>query len=98
MGRKYANMWTAVPTVADLRARRLELTRSALREALVDAEAAGEDGDGNSPLDRFRMVVQDLAGEFDLMDVAAAAVRVAHEATAGDVEADETEIPTVTLG
>jgi ATP-dependent RNA helicase DeaD len=58
-----------LPTVLDVRAKRLELTRSALREALVEGE-----------LDRFRVVVEALAGEFDVMDVAAAAVKLAHEA------------------
>jgi ATP-dependent RNA helicase DeaD len=87
----------SVPTVADLRTRRLELTRSAVREALVSAMQADEDDDGAS-LERFRAVVQSLADEFDLMDVAAAAVSVAHEAAAGDGEDDEAEIPTVALG
>jgi ATP-dependent RNA helicase DeaD len=71
-----------VPTVADLRARRLELTRASLREALVD------DGD----LDGFRVVVESLASEFDLMDVAAAAVKLLHAASAGDT-AEEQDIP-----
>ena len=68
----------AVPTVADLRARRLELTRASLREMLV----AGE-------LDGYRVVVESLAGEFDVMDVAAAAVKLAH----ADEAADAQEIP-----
>jgi superfamily II DNA/RNA helicase len=54
----------SVPTVADLRARRMELTRAALRETIL---AGG--------LDAFRGVVESLAEEFDLMDVAAAAVK-----------------------
>ena len=58
-----------VPTVADLRARRLELTRAALRESLL-----GDD------LDRFRVVVETLTDEFDVMEVALAAVKLAHEA------------------
>jgi ATP-dependent RNA helicase DeaD len=70
-----------IPTVADLRTRRLELTRAALREALVD--------DG---FDRFTVVVESLAEEFDVMDIAAAAVKLAFEA--GSVEAEqEEEIP-----
>ncbi|WP_327045947.1 DEAD/DEAH box helicase [Microbispora sp. NBC_01189] len=73
-----------VPTVADLRARRLELTRAALQESLM------EDGD----LDRFRVVVETLADEFDLMDIALAAVKLAHESTGA--AADEEEIPEVT--
>ncbi len=56
-----------VPTVADLRARRLELTRASLRERLV----AGD-------FDDVRVVVESLADEFELMDVAAAAVKLAH--------------------
>jgi ATP-dependent RNA helicase DeaD len=73
-----------VPTVADLRARRLELTRASLRETIVS------DGDD---LDHFRVVIETLAGEFDLMDVAAAAVKLAHRATAGAEEGSEQEIP-----
>jgi ATP-dependent RNA helicase DeaD len=71
-----------VPTVADLRARRLDLTRAALRESLL-----GDD------LDRFRVVVETLTDEFDLMEVAIAAVKLAHEA-GGAVDDDE-EIPQV---
>ena len=56
-----------LPTVADLRARRLELTRASLREHLL----AGD-------FDDVRVVVQSLAEEFDVLDVAAAAVKLAH--------------------
>ena len=72
-----------VPTVADLRARRLEMTRAALREVLVADD-----------LDRFRVVVESLAEEFDPFDVAVAAVKLAHDATVGS-EDDEPEIPDV---
>jgi len=75
-----------VPTVADLRAKRLELTRASLRETLV---ADGAD------LDHFRVVVETLAGEFDLMDVAAAAVKLVH-AAAVRAEGEEQEIPVFT--
>ncbi|HEX9999658.1 MAG TPA: DEAD/DEAH box helicase [Actinoplanes sp.] len=71
-----------VPTVTDLRARRMELTRSALRASL-------EGGD----LERFRVVIDSLTEEFDLESVALAAVKLAHEAAGGDV--DEEEIPSV---
>ncbi|GAA1814757.1 DEAD/DEAH box helicase [Planosporangium flavigriseum] len=71
-----------VPTIADMRARKLELTRAALQESLL------EDG-----LERFRVVVESLADEFDLMEIALAAVKLAHEATGG--AADEDEIPEV---
>jgi ATP-dependent RNA helicase DeaD len=73
-----------VPTVADLRTRRLELTRAALQEILA------EDG-----LEQFRVVVETLADEFDVMDVALAAVKLAHEA--GGATSDEDEIPQVGL-
>ena len=69
-----------VPTVADLRARRLDITRASLREQLL----AGE-------LDDVRVVVETLAQEFDILDIAAAAVKLAHAAEAG-AAADE-EIP-----
>jgi ATP-dependent RNA helicase DeaD len=71
-----------LPTVADLRARRLELTRAALREALLDDD-----------FEQFRVVVESLADEFDVMDVALAAIKLAHEADGPD---DEAEIPEVT--
>jgi ATP-dependent RNA helicase DeaD len=73
----------AVPTVADLRARRLELTRATLRETIL---AGG--------LDRYRVLVDSLAQEFDVMDVAAAAVRLADAREGGR---DEEEIPDVAL-
>jgi ATP-dependent RNA helicase DeaD len=71
-----------VPTVADMRARRLELTRAALRESLLEDD-----------LERFRVVVETLTDEFDVMEVALAAVKLAHEATSGT--ADEDEIPEI---
>jgi ATP-dependent RNA helicase DeaD len=72
----------AVPTVADLRARRLELTSAALRERLL----AGE-------LDDVRVVVESLAEEFGIVDVAAAAVKLAHQAAGGD--GDDKELPAI---
>ncbi|WP_442788456.1 DEAD/DEAH box helicase [Dactylosporangium sp. NBC_01737] len=76
-----------VPTVADLRARRLELTRAALHESLVADDAA---------LSQFRVVVETLSDEFDLMEIAIAAVKIAHDATSiGD--GDQEEIPEITL-
>ncbi len=70
-----------VPTVADLRARRLEMLRATLRETLVDGG-----------LDRFRVVVESLADEFDVVEVALAALKLAHDATGGPA-ADEEDIP-----
>ena len=77
-----------IPTVADLRNRRLEMTGVALREALV----AGE-------LESFRVLVENLASEFDPLDVAAAATKLAHEASHSEVAAqdDDQDIPQVSL-
>ena len=69
-----------LPTVTDLRARRLELTRAALQGSLE-----GDD------LERFRVVIDSLTDEFDVEDIALAAVKLLHEAAGGDV--DEEEIP-----
>ena len=75
----------SVPTVADLRAKRLELTRASLRESLLEGG-----------LDAYRVVVESLAEEFDPMDVAAAAVKLADpSASASGSAADEHEIPAV---
>ena len=68
-----------VPTVADLRAKRLELTRASLRERLVAAD-----------FDDVRVVVESLSDEFDPIDIAAAAVKMAHDALGGN---EEREIP-----
>jgi ATP-dependent RNA helicase DeaD len=74
-----------VPTSADLRARRLELTRAALEESIMEDD-----------LNSFRVVVEPLTDEFDIMEVALAAVKLAHEA--GGAAADEEEIPEVAPG
>ena len=62
-----------VPTVKDLRARRLEQLTAALRERL-----------GAGDFDDVRTVVTALADEFDVMDIAAAAVKMAHAASEGE--------------
>jgi ATP-dependent RNA helicase DeaD len=69
-----------VPTIADLRAKRLELTRVALRESIL----AGD-------LDHYRVAVESLAQEHDLMDIALAAVKLAHQAAGGDKDGEEDE-------
>jgi ATP-dependent RNA helicase DeaD len=71
-----------IPTVAELRTRQLELTVATLRETIV-----GDD------LERFNGVVDTLSEEFDVIDVARAAVKLAHEAT-GAID-DQEEIPDV---
>ena len=58
-----------VPSVAELRARQLEATAAALRDAL-----AADD------LHRFSPVLDELAGDHDVRDVARAAIKLAHEA------------------
>ena len=73
-----------IPTVADLRERRLDLTRAALRESLL--------GDA---LDSFRVVVESLAEEFDVMEVALAAVNLAHAAIGGSEDGED--IPDVAV-
>jgi ATP-dependent RNA helicase DeaD len=73
-----------VPTVADMRTRRLELTRAALQESLLEDN-----------LEPFRVIVETLTDEFDVMEVALAAVKLAHEAAG--VPVDDEEIPQVAL-
>src|SRR6185295_9639231 len=73
-----------VPTVAELRVRRLDITRASIREWIL----AGD-------LDDVRVVVESLAQEFDIVDVAAAAVKLAHAAEAG--EETERDIPAVAV-
>ncbi|HET9104249.1 MAG TPA: DEAD/DEAH box helicase [Solirubrobacteraceae bacterium] len=76
-----------VPTVADLRARRLELTRAALHESLLEDD-----------LEPFRVVFDTLSDEFDPLNVALAAIKLAHDATAsGGDDENESEIPQLSL-
>ena len=73
-----------VPTVADLRARRLELTRAALRQIVLEDD-----------LDAFRAVVEPLGEEFGIYEVALAAVKLATDASG--TSRDEEELPEVDL-
>ena len=75
----------ALPTVADLRARRLDVTTATLRESILEED-----------LDSYRVVLESLTDEFDLMDVAAAAVKLAHQASRGGEDEDE-DIPEVRM-
>jgi ATP-dependent RNA helicase DeaD len=70
-----------IPTVAELKHRRLELTRTKLRETV----AAGE-------LETYRALVDELATELDPLDVAAAAVRLAHESEHSAARSDEKDV------
>jgi ATP-dependent RNA helicase DeaD len=73
-----------LPTVTDLRARRLELTRAALQSSLETDD-----------LERYRVVLDSLTGEFDVENIALAAVRLLHEAAGGDADEDEIPSPVV---
>jgi ATP-dependent RNA helicase DeaD len=76
-----------LPTVADLRERRTEVLRANLREALL--------GDG---YDRFRGVVEPLSDEFDLVDIALAAVSLIEGATGQDSDEVELSSPPLVAG
>ncbi len=67
-----------IPTVADLRARQMELTLDQVRESIESPD-----------LDRFRAVVDALSDEFELVDVALAAVKLVHEASGATDDAEE---------
>ena len=59
-----------IPTVRDLRARRLEATLESVR-------AGVESGS----LERFRVIAEQLAVDLDIIDVAAGAIKLVHEAS-----------------
>jgi len=82
-----------VPTIADLRERRLELLRASLRERLAGADdgdeiegegAGGDEGAGADDLDRYRAVVEALADEYDAVEIALAAIALLDAREAGD--------------
>ena len=58
-----------LPTVADLRARRLDTTRNAIRERIA-----------KGGLDEGRAIAGTLAEESDILDIAAAAILLVHDA------------------
>ena len=69
-----------VPSVADLRARQIELTVETLRETL-----------SSDDLEDYAVVLDDLDGEFDERMIALAAIKLAHAASGATI--DEQEIP-----
>ena len=71
-----------IPTLADLRARRVEMLRASLRETLVEDD-----------FDPYRGAVQALAEEWDPMDIAAAAAKLLADATRGEEPDEELVIP-----
>jgi ATP-dependent RNA helicase DeaD len=74
----------ALPTAAALRARRLDITRDALKERLV---AGG--------LDDMRAVVESLAHDFELTDIAAAAIAMMHDESEAATVAPPSEPETI---
>jgi ATP-dependent RNA helicase DeaD len=73
-----------LPTIADLRARRLEVMRAALRDSIL-----------RDDFDDFRAVVEPLSDEFGILEVALAAVKLAHEASG--TSSEQEELPEVEL-
>jgi len=73
-----------VPTADDLRARRLEQTRDALRASVIQGG-----------LGAFRAVVEPLGDEFSLYELALAAVKLAHEASG--TAREEENLPDIEL-
>jgi ATP-dependent RNA helicase DeaD len=62
-----------IPSAADIKARRISALTAALRATLVE-----------DAFDGYRIAVQALAQEYDALDIAAAAAKLAAEATHGD--------------
>jgi ATP-dependent RNA helicase DeaD len=71
-----------LPTVLDVRNKQLEVTRATIRETIL----AGD-------LDSYRVIVESLSDEHDIMEIATAAVKLAHQAEMGAVEEAELEQP-----
>ena len=71
-----------IPTIADVRVRRLELLREELHDILVEDEFEG-----------YRVTVQALAEEFDPMDIAAAAIKLAAVERQGETSEQAADIP-----
>lgn len=71
-----------VPTIDDLRARRMEKMHASVRDMIL-----GED------LDQFRVIVEQLSGEFDIVEVALASLKLAHQAMG--VKEPEDELPSM---
>ncbi|HEY2907765.1 MAG TPA: DEAD/DEAH box helicase [Vicinamibacterales bacterium] len=89
---------TPLPTFGDVRARRLERMRAALRERALAAKASREAGaPAGTGFDDARSVVEALAGEFDWKDIAAAAVAMAREASSPRAAAPETSAPRIVV-
>jgi ATP-dependent RNA helicase DeaD len=75
-----------IPSVADVRARRIATLTAALRETLIE-----------NAYDAYRVAVQPLAEEYDALDIAAAAVKLAADAVHGDEQEDMPGLSDVSL-
>jgi ATP-dependent RNA helicase DeaD len=73
-----------VPTIADLRGRRMEQLLATMREAILEGGT-----------DDYRVVIETLSDDFDAVEVALAALKLADEATGGAIE--DNDIPEVSL-
>ncbi len=76
----------SVPTVHDLRARRLEMLSADLNTAVESGE-----------LERYRVIVESLAHEHEALDLAAAALKLLDRSRDVDGESEQ-DIPTVEFG
>ena len=74
-----------VPSVEALRARQMELTTETLREALA-----------TGPQERFESVLAELLQEFDIEQIALAAIKLTHDADQSSL--DEVHIPDLSQG
>jgi len=70
-----------IPSVADVKARRIAMLTDALRETLVE-----------NAFDAWRVAIQPLAEEYDALDIAAAAAKLASDAAHGD-DAEMSDMP-----
>jgi ATP-dependent RNA helicase DeaD len=75
-----------VPSVSDLHSRRLEMTHAAIREAIL-----------SEGLDTYRVVVDGLMSEFDIVEIALGAIKHVHQSMGGEGERDTIEIVSPTL-
>ncbi len=70
-----------LPTAVDVQARRLGLTTASLREVILAGTS-----------EHYRVAVEALADEHDLMTIAMAAVQLAHERGSGGAPRDDAEL------
>jgi ATP-dependent RNA helicase DeaD len=70
-----------VPTALDIRGRKMELTSAAIRGKLEEATFAP-----------YHVIVEALSNDFDLMDIAAAAIQLASDAEDGATAGDEMDL------